>query len=124
MKKDWVSKWKSSKQPRKQRKYVYNAPLHIKRRFLSANLSKELRKKYGIRNIPLRKGDNVKILRGQFKKKVGKVNRVMVKKTKVYVDNIENVKKDGTKAFYPINPSNVQIIDLNLEDKRRIKKTK
>ena len=49
MKKDFSKSWKSSRQPRKQRKYVFNAPLHIRHKLVSANLSKELRKKYGKR---------------------------------------------------------------------------
>ena len=67
----------------------------------------------------MRKGDTVKILRGQFKKKTGKVNEVSIKSTKVFVDGIELVKKDGTKVRYGVNPSNVMITDLNLEDKKR-----
>ena len=31
-----------SKQPRKQRKFLYNAPLHVRRKIMSAHLSKEL----------------------------------------------------------------------------------
>ncbi len=62
MKKKFSDKWKASKLPRKQRKYLANAPLHIKRKFLSANLSKELRKKHGKRSIPIRKGDTVRIM--------------------------------------------------------------
>ena len=46
--------WKSSKQPRKQRKYIANAPLHIKIKLTGVNLAKELRKKYQKRSIPLR----------------------------------------------------------------------
>ena len=61
--------WIKSSQIRKQRKYRHNSPLHIKHKFLSSNLSKELRKEYKVRNIPVRKGDSVLILRGDFKKK-------------------------------------------------------
>ena len=42
MKKIFSKHWKSSKQPRKQRKYRAKAPLHIKRKLLNVNLSKEL----------------------------------------------------------------------------------
>jgi large subunit ribosomal protein L24 len=121
MKTRFSTLWKSSKQPRKQRKYRYNAPLHIKNKFMSAHLSKDLRLKYKRRNITVRKGDTVKILRGQFKGKSGKVDRVNMKKTKVYVTGIEFTKKEGTKAFPPINPSNLMIIELNLDDKKRVK---
>jgi len=113
--------WKSSKQKRKQRKYRYTAPLHVRKRFLSVNLSKELRKRYKRRNVPARKNDVVRVLRGNFKKRNGKVNKVDYRKLRVYVDGIENIKKDGTKAFYPLNPSNLQIIELNLDDRERVR---
>ena len=57
MKKQFSTQWNASKQPRKQRKYLANAPLHKRHKFMSANLIKELRKKYGKRNFPVRKGD-------------------------------------------------------------------
>jgi large subunit ribosomal protein L24 len=63
MKTDFSKSWKSSKQPRKQRKYLYNMDLHNVKKLMSAHLSKELMKKYGKRNIPIRKGDKVKIMR-------------------------------------------------------------
>lgn len=118
--KEWSKHWKKSKKPKKQRKYRHNAPLHIKGKFLSAHLSKELRKKIGRRAIRIRKGDKVTILRGQFKKQKSTVNEVNLKKKKVFVDKIEKKKKDGTKAFYPIDPSNLMITEL-VEDKKRIK---
>ena len=79
MKKIFSTSWKSSKQPRKQRKYVYNAPNHIKKKLVSTTLSKELRKNYGKRNVPIRKGDKIKVLRGQFKGKTGEVTKVDLK---------------------------------------------
>jgi len=105
--KKWNKKWKASVLPRKQRKYAYNAPLHVLRKLLSVHLSKELRQKYGKRNIKLRKEDTVKILRGQFKGKIGKVARIDVKHQKIYVDGVNIIKRDGSKIFYPINPSNL-----------------
>ncbi len=78
-------------------------------------------KKYKKRNIPLKKGDKVKIIRGQFKKKEGKIEKALLKKSKVYIENIQVTKRDGTKTYYPINPSNVIITELNLTDKKRKK---
>ncbi len=121
MKKEFSKKWKASKNPSKQRKYLANAPLHIKRKFLSANLSKELRKKYEKRNIVLRKGDKVKIMRGKFKGKQGKIMNIKIKTGKIEVENIQAKKQDGSKANTPINASNLQIIELNLEDRKRSK---
>ena len=124
MKADWSKTWKSSKQPRKQRKYRYNAPLHIRHKMIAANLSKELRKKYGRRNFPLRKGDKVKIMRGQFKGKTGKIEEINLKKLKVVVEGIFRNKKDGSKVRVYLDPSNLQIQELNLDDKERIKALK
>lgn len=121
MKTIWSTHWESSKQPRKQRKYRYNAPLHVRHKFLSAQLSDDLRKKYNKRNLPLRKGDRVKVMSGQFKKTLGKIERINMKTLKVYIEGVQRIKKDGTKAYYPIDPSKVQILELNLEDKERKK---
>jgi large subunit ribosomal protein L24 len=119
MEKLFSKSWKSSKQARKQRKYLYNSPLHIRRKFVSSLLSNELRKKIGKRNIPISKDDEVKILRGQYKGKIGKITRVNVKKIRVYVDQAYRLKLDGSKSYYPIHPSNLMIINLNLKDKKR-----
>jgi len=117
--KEWVKNWIRSKKPRKQRKYVYNAPLHVQQKLVNVHLSLELRKKYGKRNVGVRKEDKVKIMRGQFKGKTGKVVAVNLKKQKVYVEGIENVRKEGTKAYYPLQPSNLMITELFLDDKKR-----
>jgi len=117
----WSKHWKSSKKPRKQRKYVYHAPLHVRHKLLSAHLSKELREKYKKRSFPVRKGDEVQIMIGKFKKKTGKISRVDLKKIKVYIDGITRKKVDGSEVQIPTHPSNLKIINLNLEDKKRIK---
>ncbi len=119
MKKNFSRFWKASKQPRKQKKYLYNAPLHIRNKFISAHLSKELIKKYNRRSLPLKKGDTVKIMVGQFKKRTGKIERIDLKKRKVYITNIQVLKKDGTKTYLSISPSNLLIQELDLEDKER-----
>ena len=124
MKQKFSTAWKSSKQPRKQIKYRANAPLHIKQKFVSAGLSKELRKKYEKRNLPIRKGDVVKIMTGKFKKKQGKVLKVNLKTSKIIIDGINVKKMDGSKANVKMQPSNLQIVELNLDDKKRMKKLK
>jgi len=121
MKKKFVSSWKRSKQPRKQRKYRARAPLHVKQKFMGGHLSKDLKKKYGKRSIAVKKGDRVKIARGEFKNKIGKINRIDLKARKAYIDGIETIKKDGTKVFRPLRPSNLIILELNLDDKKRVK---
>jgi large subunit ribosomal protein L24 len=110
---------KSSK-ARKQRKFLYNAPLHVRRKLLSAHLSKELQEKYKRRSFPVRVGDEVEVMRGEFKKRTGKVVKVDLKKYKVYIEGLTRKKVEGREKMVPIHPSNLRIINLNLEDKKRV----
>ena len=113
MKQKFSIKWKASKQPRKQRKYRANAPLHIRHRLVSANLSKKLRKQYQRRSFPLKKEDSVKIMRGEFKGRTGKISLVSLKKLRVAIEGISRTKKDGTKINVYFNPSNLQIQEFH-----------
>lgn len=119
MKKQWSNDWVSSAQPRKQRKYRHNAPLHVMRKFLSVNLSPGLRERVGKRSAVVRKGDQVKIVRGDLKGKSGPVERVSLRKGKVYIEGIKAKKVDGSEVSLPLSPSNLQIMNLKLEDKKR-----
>ena len=119
MKSQFSNTWKSSIQPRKQRKYRYNAPVNVKRKFLSVNLAKELRAKHGARSVKIRTGDKIKVLRGNHSTKTGVVDRVDLSNLKIFVAGIEILKKDGSKAKVALNPSNLQIIELMLDDKKR-----
>ena len=120
MKKQFSKAWIGSRQARKQRKYLANAPQHIEQRLLSSHLSKDLRKKYSRRSFPLKKGDMVKVMRGKLAKKFGKVSVIDVKNTRVAIEGIQVTKKEGIKVNTWFHASNLQIIELNLEDKRRL----
>ncbi len=119
---NWNTTWSGSKKPKKQRKYVDNAPLHTRNTFAASHLSKELRQKLKIRALRVRKGDKVKVARGQHKGKNGTVDRVNTKRMKVYITGVEFTKKDGSKALYPLHPSKLIIQDLEGTDKRRLSK--
>ncbi len=122
MKQKFSIKWKASRQPRKQRKYRFNAPLHVRGKFMSVLLDKPLRERYG-RNIELRKGDEVKVMRGSFKGKQGKVESIERKNERISIEGITRVKKDGTNVPVWFNPSKVKIISLDESDKRRFEKS-
>ncbi len=109
----------TSKQPRKQRKWRYDAPLHARRKMLSSTLSKELREKYKRRSMPVRKGDKIKIMVGEFKGSLGEITNVDLREYKIYVEGIRSKKADGTEIEKAIDPSNIMITDLFLEDKKR-----
>ncbi len=118
-KKKFSSHWKRSTQPRKQRKYAFLAPLHHKQKLLQAHLSSELRKKYARRSMQVKKGDTIKVMRGQFSKKTGKVERVNLKRGLVFVQGVEYTKKDGGKIPAPLKPSNLLLTALETGDKKR-----
>ena len=124
MKSEFNKSWNSSKQPRKQVKFRANAPNHIKKTFMGSTLDKPLREKYGMRSIEVRTGDEVKIMRGKFKGKQGKVGSVDVKHTRLQVDGVQRAKKGGEKVETWFHPSNVKIIVLHTEDKKRMKRNK
>ena len=115
----WSSSWKASKNPSKQRKYKVNAPLHLKQKLLGTHLSKELREKYKTRSVELRKGDKVKIMKGNHKGKTGKISRIRIVTQKVYIEGIDTVRKDGNKVLIPLKASNLMITELELGDKKR-----
>ena len=117
---EWSSNWKSSKETAKQRKYSYNAPLHVKRKFLSANLSDTLKKKVGKSSVPVRLGDEVVIKRGSFKGSTGEIIKVIIKEGTFHIKGIVRKKTDGTEVQVPLHPSNVQILSMNLEDPKRL----
>lgn len=117
--KKFSTHWKSSTQPRKQRKYRYNAPLHVRQKLVHVHLSSELRKKHGTRAAQVRKGDKVKVMRGKFKRQEGKVERVNLKRERVFISGLEYTKKNGSKVPVSFHPSNLLITVLELSDKRR-----
>lgn len=122
MKKLFSLAWGSSTQVRKQRKFRANAPLHKKHKFLSAHLSKPLREKYGKRSLPLKKGDEVLVMRGQFKKKKAKIVSIDRVRIRLTLEGIQRTKRDGTKVAVFFNPRALKIAELSLEDKRRLEK--
>ena len=120
MKKDYSASWAGSSQPRKQRKFRHHAPLHQRHIFLSALLSDALQEKYGKRSAPVRKGDEVLIMRGSFKKKTAKITHVNLKRTRVILEGINRTKKDGSKINVYLHPSVLMIQNLDASDKERL----
>ena len=99
-----------SKQPRKQRKALYTAPLHKRHNSMSVHLSNALKDEFNRRSFPVRKGDKVEIVRGDFKGTEGKVEGIDLKNYRVLVDG---------KLYQPIHPSNLVLTEIYLDDERR-----
>jgi large subunit ribosomal protein L24 len=110
-----------SKQPRKQRKARYEAPLHARQKWLAVHLDKEMRGKLKTtrRSVPVRKGDKVKIMRGENRGKSGNITRVDLRHGKVYVAGVVHRKGKGGEALIPIDPSKLLMIEAGFSDKMR-----
>ena len=105
--------------PRKQRKRLYQAPLHKRYKRFSAPLSPKLKKSYNTNSVPVRTGDTVQIMVGDRKGFEGKVTGVDRTRYRVFVEGATREKVDGTQVPIPIHPSKVMITQLNLDDKWR-----
>lgn len=110
---------KPVRKPTKQRKMLFQAPDHIRHKHFAAPLSPELRASRGVKAIPVRSGDVVRIMRGDHKGFEGKITRIDRRKYRIYVEGLTREKVDGTTILVPIHPSKVMITNLNLEDKWR-----
>jgi len=120
MKKQFSKSWIASRQTRKQRKYRANAGFQVRHKMMSSNLAEELRKRYSRRSVPIRMGDKVRVMAGEFRGKVGKISLISIRKMKVAIEGIQFTKKDGTKVNSFFHPSNLQIQELNTDDKKRV----
>jgi large subunit ribosomal protein L24 len=58
---------------------------------------------------------------GKFRKHEGRIEKIDIKLGRAFVNGVEITKKDGTKKWLPLDPSNLLITELNLEDKFRQK---
>lgn len=108
-----------STQPRKERKTLYNLPVHLKRARIAAHLDGPLLEKYGKRSTTVRKGDTVRIMRGEFAGTSGKILEVNTRTGKVTVDGVTVSKAKATQVARPLDPSNLVITKLDLTDPKR-----
>jgi large subunit ribosomal protein L24 len=107
-----------SKKPRKQRKALYNIKNHQKSKGLSGRLADFLRDQYGIRRLPLRIGDQVRVCVGEYKDFEGEVIEVDRKNQRIKIKEAVFEKTDGTQFHPSIHVSNLIITKLKREGKK------
>jgi ribosomal protein uL24 len=105
--------------PSKARKMRYEAPNHVRRKFLSAPLSPSLKTQHGTRTMPVIKDDTVTITKGDRKLTEGKVIRVDTKEGRVYIEGVTKTRLDGSTVQIPIRTENVMITKLKMDDDMR-----
>src|SRR5512139_1463709 len=108
---------KSVKDPGKQRDRLFNAPAHMRHKIMSAHLAPDLVKSHGVKTLPVRKGDTVRVMRGDHEGFEGKISTVDLKNYRIFLEGLTREKVDGTVIFVSVHPSKVLIKNLNLDDK-------
>jgi large subunit ribosomal protein L24 len=93
--------------------------MHERKKMLKARLDEFLQEEYGLRSLVIKKGDLVRIMRGQFRDTESKVTLVSYKKGIVYLDNTTITKADGKEAVVPIHPSNLMLVKLEMDEERK-----
>jgi len=79
-------------QPRKQRRFRFRAPLHVRHKLVAAHVSKDLQKE---------------------------VVRVDLRRYKVFVEGVQRQNAKGQDVMIPLDPSNLLIIEVDTSDERR-----
>ncbi len=108
--------------PRRQRKALYTATTFERRRRMTVPLSRDLRRRFHARSLPIRKGDTVRVLSGSFVGREERVAKIDRRDYTVVLDNVTlKTGEDKLKAL-PIRPSHLVITRLNLSDpwRRRV----
>ena len=114
-----------SKRPNKQRKYLHEMGLHERKKKVKGHLSKELKKELKKRSIGLRKGDEVKIMRGSHKGFKGKIIRVDRKHSRIFIDKLARKKADGTEILLGVPAAKLMVLSIaaGREEKTQTTKT-
>ncbi len=104
---------------RKSRKAHFASHSEARRKLMSANLSKELQARHGVRSMPIRKDDEVLVTRGMYKSRDGKVISVYRKKFVVHVERITREKANGASVPVGIPASSLVITKLKMDKDRK-----
>ncbi len=115
-----------SSKPRIQRKFRFNAPMHVRQHFAHAHVDKALRAKLRLsrRTVQIVKGDTIKVMSGAKRGTTGKVTGVNLRTGRIRVDSLSRKNARGKELAVSVSTSNVYITDLNLSDKIRAAKLK
>jgi len=91
-----------SKKPSKQHKALFNSKNHQRSKLLTCRLADFVQEEFGIKRIPIRTGDSVRITKGEFKDFEGEVIRLDRKKRLAYLKEVQFSKSDGTNYSVPL----------------------
>jgi large subunit ribosomal protein L26e len=103
----------------KSRKSHFTAPSNIRRKIMSSPLSKELKEKYKVNAIPIRKDDVVTVVRGVHKGREGKVTAVYRRRFCIHIEKLVREKVNNASVPIAIHTSNVVINSIKMDKDRK-----
>jgi large subunit ribosomal protein L24 len=98
---------------------MLHIPKHIRDGMICSSLADNLREQYGRRSVRVIKGDNIRVMRGEYTGIEGKIEKVNTRRGTLAIEGVQREKVRGGNVKVQIHASNVQIIGLKLEDKLR-----
>ena len=98
---------------------MLHTPKHVRDGMIHSTLAENLREEYGRRSIRVIKGDNVRVMRGEYNGIEGKIEKVNTQRGTLAIEGIQREKVRGGNVKVQIHASNVKIIGLHLDDKKR-----
>jgi len=107
--------------PDTERKNYYSADIHERKKDVHVHLSKDLRGKLKkkTRSVGIRKGDQVKVMRGKHKGKQAKVSSVSVKGRVIYLEGVTRNNARGQEKPVALQPSNLMLLSLESTKERK-----
>ncbi len=109
-----------SKKPVKQRNALRNVKNHQVSKLFTVPLDEGLQIEHGVKRMPLRVGDSVRIISGEFEGIEGKLLSIDKKTRKVTIEEATLQKRDGSNYYVPIAVS--KLILTKFEEKKAKKK--
>jgi large subunit ribosomal protein L24 len=103
------------------RKKLLEAKAGKSKALLHVHISKTLkqRMKAKKRSLLVKKGDKVKVMRGGFKGKEGKVAKVNYTRAVVFVEGLTQKGMRGKENMVPLQPSNLLLMDVDMTKERK-----
>jgi large subunit ribosomal protein L24 len=93
--------------------------MHQRKKMVRGHLAPKYLEAGKRRSLSIRKGDQVKIMRGEHKGEEGKVEKVDLKSLMITIEGVTQAKADESQAARKIHPSNIMIIKPDMSDRRR-----
>lgn len=108
-----------SKKPGKQRKALYRVKHHQASKLFTAPLDFSLQEIYGVKRLPVRVDDSVRIVAGEFEGIEGKVLSLNKKTRRLTIEEATLQKRSGENYYVPVSVSKIVITKLETKRAKR-----